>query len=263
MLPGDFIKLIYWDCKLKIVGNSLFRMDFLYSMLTSFIFSCGIPLFQFFIYSKTNGYNGWSFHEILLFQAVLLLCLGINETLFGDIRPLVERTVQFGLFDRLLLFPYQPLVVILSRGFSQKSAGTMLAGAAALMYVILKYKLAITILQFVCFLGFLVTGMLFRLTFIIVYCALTLRFIYLDRAKEIMDRFLSFGNFPAEIFTGAFHFVYLTLVPIGVCVYFPVQSLLGRLDVYAVSGVLVAIGLFVVSVVFWNRQLGKYSSSGG
>jgi ABC-2 type transport system permease protein len=245
------------------MGNSIFRVDFFYGMIATLIFSCGIPLFQLFIYNKTDGYPGWSFNEILLFQAVLLLTLGINESLFGDIRPFMEYHVQQGVFDRLLLFPYSSIMMLITRGFSYKALGTLLAGIISTIVVIVRSQIVVSISHFFIFLIFLVIGILFRLSFSIIYCALTLQFIYFEQAKEVIDKFLAFGNFPAEIFSGVFHFVYLMVIPISVAVYFPVRSLLGHLDIFGVAGAVVSISIFILSIIFWNMQLKKYASAGG
>jgi ABC-2 type transport system permease protein len=249
----DFIQLFILNSKIRLARGIEFRMNFIIDIVTTFGFSCTIPLFQFLIYTKVQGYPGWSFEQILL----------ITETLFGEIRHLIENTIRNGSFDRFLVLPYQPITVILSKGFSYRSFGTMLAGGIALTYSIIRLGAILQWWHLLFFIILFVIGMLLYVSFLILYCTLTLVIINTIRFKDIFDNIVSYSLFPAEIFSAAIKLVYLTIIPIALWIYYPVQALLGRLDLYAVYGSIVSLMVFTVSTKLWKLQIKKYMSAGG
>jgi len=257
------LKLFIFDCSLKLARAMEFRADFISSFIASFILSFMGPLFQFFIYSKTNGYPGWTFSQIMLFQAIMLLYSGITETLLGNVRYVMESIVQYGLLDRYLLLPCSSIGYILTKGFNFRTFGVIIAGIVSLVFSIIHFGLVITWIQIIVFTLFIILGVFLMIAFNIFYCSIALRIVYVVRLKEILDRICFFAGFPAEIYSGFVRFIYLTILPLGIWIYYPAQTLLGRLNSYSIYGSISAIILFFVSIKVWNIQIKKYTSSGG
>ena len=260
---GDAVGLFVFRSKIRLLRAMEFRFEFIGSLAISLLFSFAAPLFQYLIYTRTNGYPGWSFSQIMLFQAVLLLWTGLAKTLFGEVKNSTSLIIQLGLFDRILINPASPLVMILTHGFCYQGLGTFVAGIIALVYCIIKFGIIISCWQVIMFLVFLFSGIALHLSIIIFYCAISLRFVYILRLSDILDRIADFGQFPAEIFSGIFRFFYLTIIPIGIWIYYPSQVLLGRLNLFAFSSLFVIVVLFAGSTFLWNFELKKYSSAGG
>jgi ABC-2 type transport system permease protein len=258
-----YLVLFFSDCKIKLARAMEFRADFISGIFISLVFSGMAPLFQFFIYSKTNGYPGWNLEQIILFQAVFLLWSGISDMLFGNVRTLVETTMHFGLLDRLLVLPYSSIGIILTRGFNYKGIGTTIAGIIALVFAIVHLPGIFLWWYILQFLFFFIMGMVLSISLLIIFCTIALRIINVMKLKDLMDRVMFFGSFPAEIYSGLIRFMYLTAIPIGIWIYYPAQALLGRLNIYAIYGSLICMALFFMSKKMWNHQVKKYISAGG
>jgi ABC-2 type transport system permease protein len=251
------------NSKIKLARAMEFRADFILGVFSTFTFSCTIPLVQFLIYTRTSGYPDWSFAQILLFSAMLLFWSGITETAFGEIKYSIQDKVKTGSFDRLLVLPYPAIIMILTKGFNYRSFGTMLAGAIALVYSILNLGIVVQWWQILLFFCFLVIGLLFYISLLILYCTLCLAIVNMMRLKDIFDKLVSFSFYPAEIFGGVFKFFYLIIIPVAVWIYFPVQILLHRLDIYMLYAMLISILLLFLSLILWNLRIKKYTSAGG
>lgn len=258
-MPGLFIQ----DCKLRLLKAMEFRLEFFTGIITSLAFSCIVPLFQFLIYKNTRGYPGWTFDEILLFQAVLLFWIGFTDTIFGDIKPLMEATIQYGLFDRYLIFPYPPLVILLTRGFNYRSTGTLLAGIIALTYAFIKLSISLTWWRIVLFLVYFAAGILLYLALLILYCTIALRLVYVLNLSVVLDKIIQLGNWPVEIFSGTLKIISFSVLPIAIWINIPCRILLGHLEVTAVFSLIPALILFIVSLILWNKNLKNYTSAGG
>jgi ABC-2 type transport system permease protein len=258
-----YLTLFLCDCKIRLARAMEFRADFISGILLSLVFSGMAPLFQFFIYSKTNGYPGWSLDQIILFQAVFLLWAGINDTLFGNVRYIIEFTVQYGFLDRFLTLPYSAIGIILTRGFNYKGIGTAIAGIIALIYSVLSLPYSFHWWNFALFFIFILLGLVLSISLLIIFGVIAIRIIYVMKLQDIMNRITFFGSFPAEIYNGAIRFTYLTVLPIGMWIYYPAQALLGRLNKFAVYGSLFCVVVFFVSILLWNYQIKRYVSAGG
>jgi ABC-2 type transport system permease protein len=257
------LRLFLFESKLKLARAMEFRADFVFSLITSFILSFMAPLFQFFIYSKTNGYPGWTFDQIMIFQAIMLLYSGITETLLGNVKYIMESIVQYGLLDRYLLLPYSSIGFILTKGFNFRNLGIIIAGISSLIFAIFHFGLILNWMQIILFSLFIILGIILMMALNIFFCSIALRIVYVARLKEILERIYFFAGFPAEIYSGFIRFIYLTILPLGIWVYYPAQTLLGRLNVFSIYGSISTIILFIVSIKVWNHQIKKYTSSGG
>ena len=259
----DLFRLYIMDGKMKLARGISYRTDFIAGLLISLFFSCFGPLFQFLIFSKTNGFPGWNFEQMAVMQAVLLLWSGVTYLLMGDIWWLMPSLVQYGQFDSYLIKPYPPLAMLFTKGFSYRSIMTVLAGLAALTYTIVTGHFSVGWRQILLFSALFGAGLLLYMTMLIFFCAVTLRLVNTTRFKDILDRLTFFGSFPAEIYSHGLQAVYLIALPIALWVYFPAQALLGRLDWTALYGLLVSFGLFALSLWTWNYQIKKYTSAAG
>jgi ABC-2 type transport system permease protein len=260
---GPGLRLFGLQSQIKLQRLLQYRTDFAVGMVACFGLAATGPVFQLLIYSRTNGYPGWTWPQILVFQAILLLSTGIREAVFGDVRPQIEQLVERGEFDRLLVKPFPPLLLLLTGGFAPHALGTLVAGAGTLIWAAQYSGGAPGPMAYLLFLVFLGAATLLHLSVHILYCTLTLRWTYPLRLSESMDRVTTFGEYPLEVFPLALRTMFLTVLPLSVATYWPAQALLGRANAGAVIA-LAGTGCLAGAVVWlWGRQLRHYTSAGG
>jgi ABC-2 type transport system permease protein len=240
-----------------------FRFDFLLGLFVSLTLSAIGPVVQYLIFSKTNGYPGWNINQIILFQGVLLLWLGIKDTAFGDVRNLVQNLVRKGEFDRLLLKPYPSIGILLTSGFYYYGIGSVIAGIIVIIYAMHKLQLMISFEQLGLLILFLISGLLLYMAILVFYCTMVIMFVFTFRLGEIIDKIFRFAEFPLEIFPNMTRIIFITILPFAVWIYFPTQILLGRLELKGLIAVAFSLLLFWSSINIWNFSLKKYTSAGG
>lgn len=240
-----------------------FRIDFITGFIFSFSSSLGTILLQFMIYTNTSGYPGWTFDQILLFQAMVLLITGIRDTIFGNVRIVFENELKSGNLDQILLFPVPSLGSVMVMGFQFNSLPMVFAGLFSLGYSIYRLQMTLQWWNWGLFLLLVVVGIIFHMAIIIIHCSLAFRFINIEKMRELGDRLISFGSYPAEIFSGLTRMAYLIFVPIATFIYFPVQALLGRLNLICLIGVGFSLATFFGAIKFWDSQFKKYTGAGG
>ena len=84
-------EIFFWSCKLSIARSMEYRLDFFLGLFVNLLLSLAGPLFQYLLFAQVDGYPGWGISEIILFQGVLLLVLGLKTLLFGGVFVYVQR----------------------------------------------------------------------------------------------------------------------------------------------------------------------------
>lgn len=258
-----FSKLFLWNSRIKLQSVMQYRFDFIAGIFISLFASCVGPLFQYFIFTQTKGYPGWNVRQIVLFQGILLTYVGIRDMIYAGVRGQMMGIVRKGDFDRYLLKPFQPIVLILAGGFSLNSIGTLLMGLTIMVYSISVMGLSISILQIILFFLCLMGGLIFYSSFVVLNCAILIMTVNSGRIWDVFDSILKFAEYPAEIFPKATRVAFMTVVPFMVIAYFPTQVLLDRIDVKLFYALAVSVVFLLASLGIWNKCLKRYTSAGG
>lgn len=256
-------RLFLWNAKLDLARAMHYRTDFVLSLVLSLGFSAIGPVVQYLIFSQTNGYPGWTLNEIILFQGVVLLGVGLKEMMFGQISNVVMNLVWKGDFDRLLLKPYPSIGILLSSGFYSYGAGSLLAGSLVIGFAIQHLHLHVAWWQWGMFIFFVAAGLLLYMSILVFYCATVIVLVHNRRFWEMLTNLLRFSDYPLDIYPNVMRAVFLTFLPFAVWNYAPSQVLLGRLDDVVWLAAAGAGLLFWISLRFWNMCLHKYTSAGG
>jgi ABC-2 type transport system permease protein len=259
----DAIGLFGLNSKILLMRKMQYRADFAMGVLVALGFSALGPLAQFLLYSKSNGYPGWSWDQMLLFQATLLLMGGICDVLFGTLRENIDALMEKGEFDRLLLRPYPPLMLLLTGGFKPYGLGSVLVGIGAVIYAAARLGFPGGVGGCLLFFLFLAARLVLQIAVHVLYCFFSVRWVYTMRLGEIMDKVMSYGNYPMEIFPRAIRVIFETFLPFAIACYWPAKALLGPLGWMAAASVGGTVLFLCFTLALWRGQLKSYVSAGG
>lgn len=255
--------LFILNTKLNIAKQMEYRFNFILTSIIALIFSGMGPLLQYLIFTQTKGFPGWNLDQIILFQGILLIVLGLQNLLFGELQWFISNLIWRGELDRLLLKPYPPIGIILTSGFSLNSTGSILAGIVITVYSVVKLQLDIGFFQLVLFLVYIAVGLILSMALNVLFSCMVIVLVRLGRMNEIFGFLSRFGEYPIDIYSNALKLVFTTAVPFAVWAYIPAKVLLGALDVSMVYSFVCTILFFLASLMLWNRCLKKYTSAGG
>lgn len=187
---------------------------------------------------------------------------GVDPTVFSEM-------VRLGRFDQVLIRPVSPLGWLLSTDVELRYALRTLSGlaivavAAHLAHVhptagnAALVALAVAA-SAVMVLAILVMGS--ALTFLTIEGS--------DIANLFANGGISLASYPLDLYGSALRFVFTFLIPVGVCVYVPVATVLGRRGPGPLGpGLLLALPLVLAAFVAvaglaWHAGLRRYQSTG-
>lgn len=255
--------LFIQNSKLNIAKQMEYRFNFILTSIIALIFSSISPLLQYLIFTQTKGFPGWNLEQMIMFQGVLLIVLGLQSLLFGELQWFISNLIWRGELDRLLLKPYPPIGIILASGFSLNSTGSILAGIIITVYSVIRMQLCIGIFQIALFLVYIAVGLILSMALNVLFSCMVVVLVRLGRMDEIFGFLSRFGEYPLDIYSNALKFIFTTFVPFAVWAYIPAKILLGVLDVSMIWSLACTILFFLGSLKLWSICLKKYSSAGG
>ena len=219
--------------------------------------------------SRFGSIAGWSGPEVAMLIGVartgealaLIVGRGVDPNTFGD-------TVRLGRFDQILTRPVSPLLWLLTSHVELRFVFRAAAGAGVVVWSaqrlgVLSPGTAVVLAAAA------VASALFVLSTLIIGAAVTFRTVEgSDFAVLLSNGGMGLAAFPLEVYSSALRLIFTFLVPVGLCVYVPVLTVLDR-DGPGVLGpgllpvLPVVLGAFAgLSLLTWRQGIRHYESTG-
>ena len=129
----DSIKLYFQLQKSYLKSISSYKADFFmgcFSFFANQVFSiCSLLV----IYQFTYSIEGWSFYQILLLQSFISLSLSITDMFSDNLWDFSGTIIQKGLFDKYLVRPVSPLLLVIMDRFQIDAIGGVLSSLIMLV----------------------------------------------------------------------------------------------------------------------------------
>ena len=240
-----------------------YKASFLMSSIGQFLVAFTTFLGMYFMFSRFNSVNGFSFSEVLLCYAVILTAFSLAECFvrgfdaFGGI-------ISNGEFDRIMVRPRNEILQVLASRIEFTRVGRLLQAIAIFIYAIPNSgviwsldKIATVILMIVG--GFFVFSGLF-----IIYASICF---FTIEGLEFMNIFTDggreFGKYPLSIYGEGVLKFFTYIVPLALFQYYPFLYLIGRTNnvIYMLLP-LVGILFLIPCLMFWRVGIRHYKSTG-
>jgi len=240
-----------------------YRASFIMTAIGQFLVSFTAFLSVFFMFSRFQAIEGFSFSEVLICFSIVLMSFSITECFVRGFDAF-PRLIKTGELDRILVRPRSVIFQVLTSNVEFTRVGRLLQAMLMLGYaiptcgVIWSWEKILTLLLML-FGGIAVFSALF-----ILYAGISF---YTIEGLEFMNIFTDgsreFGKYPVCIY-GENVLKFLTyIVPIALFQYYPLLYLLGRTNdirymVTPVFGLLFVLPCYA----FFRVGLKRYTSTG-
>lgn len=256
------IKSLFLGIKLAIAENMAYRSSFFISIFIMFIFELLFPIVSILIYRSGVSFPGWTLYEVILIQGAFILAKGVAFPLFIGMFFQVMWRIRSGTFDVVLLRPRPVLFTMIITSFNIHDFSKFFTGIL-LLVMALTHLPAPNVWQWIWFILLIIVSILLILSFIILMCVYTIRFIGSDRVLALIDPISQFGLYPRSIFIEPIRTIATNIIPVTLIGFYPASVLLGK-DIHGIIlAVLTAVCVVAVSLILWSRSIGKYTSAGG
>lgn len=252
---GANIRFFMALCRMTFKSASMQRGAMLlrafFSVTTHLIY---IPVW-YILFQFTPNISGWTIEHALYAYGLAIGCWGIVSLLAFGLRTLPEQ-IDHGELDSYLTLPKPVLLSAAISSSRNTGLGELLFGIALLIFCHLHYGSPIGMVPYFFVVGSIVfaSAVLFFATF-----GFWLRQ-FLASAEEIYFNFNLMASRPAPIFTGLFHVLSLTLLPVGLMTHIPVEYVLGHRHELIVYLTLGALAYAAFAIAFFHIGLRRYES---
>lgn len=217
----------------------------------------------YFMFSRFNSVDGFTYSEVLLCFASLLTSLSLAECFVRGFDSFSE-IISNGEFDRIMVRPRNEILLVLSSRIDFSRLGRIIQAAAVFAYAIPASGIIwsadkIATLIFMLAGGFVVFSSLFLL-----YASLCF---FTIEGLEFMNIFTDggreFGKYPFSIYGESVLKFFTYVIPLALFQYYPFLYLTGKSDKLLYMFLPLISMLFVIPCyLFWKVGLKHYKSVG-
>ncbi|AZS16347.1 ABC transporter permease [Paenibacillus lutimineralis] len=261
-----YIKLFILYIKYLIKAEAQYRANFITGLFANFLTYFLTYMSVWVITNRFDSLNGWNYNDLVFLTALHLFSYGIASTfLWGYIFGL-EKKINDGSFDKVLVRPIDPVVSLSLEGFAWTGIGQIVVSSFFLIGSLVAgdiewsfYKAIVLILSII--------------GAILIQCSAHLFFGTLSfwmrksfsLANVLYYTFRYFINYPLTIYGKIVRYTLTFILPWGFINYYPAVFILDKKELHAdwyIFTPILGVVLFVLTIGFSKLGIKKYESVG-
>jgi ABC-2 type transport system permease protein len=256
------LTILYTFLKIGIMNELAYRANFYFQFLSS-LMSLGTAIAGLYVvFNHTETLGDWTATDILALLGVYLI---VNGAIRLVIQPSMERLmedVREGTLDYTLTKPEDAQFLISISQIRIWKVTDFLLGAGVLGVALNQRGAEVGYSDAVAFGVVLLCGAAIIYSFWLMLATLAFWFIRIENIFVIFDTMYQAGRWPIGIYPFWLKFILTFIVPIAFAITVPAQALTNRLTSDAlILDIAIAIGMLLVSRVFWRIGLRNYSGA--
>lgn len=254
-----YFKYVSMILKCQMQYKASFIMTTIGQFLVSFTTFIGV----YFMFSRFNTVDGFTFSEVLLCFSVVLMAFSLTECFVRgfDVFP---RLIKSGDLDRILVRPRNEIFQVLTSNIDFSRFGRLFQAVLMLCYAIPTSGIAWNLSKVMTLIIMLVGGIAVFSALFVLYAGISF---FTIEGLEFMNIFTDgsreFGKYPLSIYgEGVLRFL-TYVVPIALFQYYPLLYLIGRSNNVGLIFLPFVGFLFLIPCyIFFKFGVRKYKSTG-
>ena len=256
---GLYFKYFTIHLKSQMQYKTSFFLTLAGQFLTSFSAFLGI----YFMFERFHQVDGFTFSEVLLCFAVVLIAFSLAEC-FARGFDAFSGMISNGEFDRIMVRPRNEIFQVLASKLELSRIGKLVQAVIVFAYAIPTSGVRFTIDKIFMLILMIASGVIIFSGLFIIYAALCF---FTTEGLEFMNIFTDggreFGRYPLSIYGGGVLKFFTYVIPLALFQYYPFLYLIGRSDnvlymLLPFIGVLFLIPCYAI----WRIGLKHYKSTG-
>lgn len=257
------MKLYLKFVAMQLKSQMQYKFSFLMTVIGQFLVSFTAFIGVFFMFSRFNTVEGFSFSEVLISFAVVLMSFSVTECFVRgfDVFP---RLIRSGDLDRILVRPKNEIFQVLTSNIEFSRFGRFFQSVVMLAYAIPVCGVTWTFDKILTLVLMLVGGIAVFSALFVLYAGISF---FTIEGLEFMNIFTDgsreFGKYPLSIYGEGILKFYTFVIPIALFQYYPLLYLVGRSDsIYLIFLPLIGFVFMVPCALFFRFGIRKYKSTG-
>ena len=260
-----YLRLYLVCIKRSMLSRLEYKKDSIISII-SFLFSNACSLGSiFFILNAIPSLKGYTVAEVGFFYGFSMLPIALDHLFSDEFWLVAYRRVQLGDMDRHFLRPVPVLFQMFAETFQPDGFGEIIVGVTMITICGINLQASITFgTIFVLVIG-AVFGAVIITSLKIMFSALAFIFKRSGPLLQIIYNFTTYAKYPIAIFPKAIRIILIFVLPFGLFVSLPVNTLLyGSYNPYLLSLIIIGVAalFFTLATIVWVLCEKRYESTG-
>ncbi len=237
-----------------------YRANFVVATVVSVLNLVGGVFTIWLFFTGRDDLGGWSMTQALLVMGIFTLLSGVSDALLVPNLSRIVHFVQQGTLDYVLLKPIDSQYYLSTRNLSPWGLPNILFGLGVISYCVVKLDLPPSAFGIAALAVALAMAVVYSLWFML--ASITIWFVKVYNVTHVLQSFMEAGKYPMSAFPHAYRVVLTFVIPVAFMTTVPAQLILGKAggDWFAIAAML-AVGLFIVSRLWWRFALRFYTSA--
>jgi ABC-2 type transport system permease protein len=254
-----YLNLIVLQLKSQMQYKTSFFLAVFGQFLTAFTAFFGI----YFIFSRINAVDSFTYEQVLLCFAVVMLTFSLGEMLGGGFATF-PRILGNGEFDRALVRPRSVILQVLVPKMDFTRLGLLIQAVIVLFYAIPESGVAWTWDKILTLCLMIICGSILFFGLFLIYAACAF---FTVEGLEFMNIFTygarQFGRYPFSVYgDGVLKFL-TYVIPLALFQYYPLLYLIGReKNMFFIFTPLTGLLFLIPCYAFFRFGLSRYQSVG-
>jgi ABC-type uncharacterized transport system, permease component len=240
-----------------------YKTSFFLTVTGQFLTSFSAFLGIYFMFKRFHSVDGFSFSEVLLCFATVLISFSLAEC-FARGFDAFSAMIGNGEFDRIMVRPRNEIFQVLASKLELSRIGRLIQATIIFIYAIPNSGVHWTSDKIITLLSMIASGVVVFTGLFVIYASLCF---FTTEGLEFINIFTDggheFGKYPLSIYGGGVLKFLTCVIPLALFQYYPFLYVIGRTD-NALYRFTPFIGmLFLIPcLVFWKIGLRHYKSTG-
>ncbi|CAN5200148.1 ABC-2 family transporter protein [soil metagenome] len=248
--------------RIGVMNEFQYRANFVVQLLQSVVqVGTGLIVLSL-IFDRTANLNGWTRPQLLVLMGIFTLVGGLIGFWIEPNMGRVMADVRLGTFDYVLTKPVDSQLLSSAREFRLWRLVDVVVGGVVMGWGITELPTGISATEVFLFLVMLVAGMVLIYCLWLIVTTGAFWFVRMEEVQELFSGLYRAGQYPVTIYPSWLRLILTYIVPIGVAVTVPSESLTGRLtpNRIAITIGFAVVALFVTRLV-WRTGSRHYSGA--
>lgn len=263
-----YIKLYFKYAKLSIMSKLSYKSNTIIGVLAFLFTEITSILTLFVIVSQVPELDGWNMYQIGLLYGITNLAIGIDHLFTDKLWNVAYFEVRNGSMDSLFLRPLPVLFQTIACEIQLEALGEILTAIFMIIFCASKLLLIVNFSSVLLLAIGIICASLLITSFKIIIASMAFSFKRSGPFLQIVYNFANYSKYPLKIFPKVIRYAFTFLIPLGLCIFYPVSYLFEPLqlgiDPYLLSLIIVIITVvvFTLSILIWTYFAKKYESTG-
>lgn len=260
-----YIKLYFTYAKRSLMGKFAYKSNVIIGTVAFLIAQITALLTLFLLVSTVPSIDGYTIYDIGFLFGITNMAIGIDHLFSDKLWTVAYNEVKMGKLDHMFLRPLPVLFQVFAHEIQLEAFGEILTAIALMIFCGNNVSFTVSGMGVLLLIVGIICASIIITSFKIIVASLAFIFGRSGPLLQVVYNVSTYSRYPLTIFPKVIRFILTFIIPLGVCLFLPYDSLFSNsYNPFILLGVMIgATSVFLLlAILIWNYFCSKYESTG-